>query len=472
MTLSGKRILALLLIMTMTITLLTACGSEKVKDTDSKKEVEVTQAPKESDTVKEEEEVVRDLGGMEIILANWWEADPPNPPSTQMEEDTLSYREAMMEKHNFKLKTVNIGSWGEYAEIVITSIMSGAPAADIFIMDPQFVPAPLQQGLLYPLNKLESINFADEKWNKQVLEMMKFGDDIFAMASGRKEPRLGVFWNKRLFEEAGLDPDLPYDLQASGEWTWDAMKKIAKKTTRDTDNDGIADTYGIASFSIDFFRGAVFSNNAKFIGKDDNGMFYNATGEANFIEAIQWARSFYDENLNMPQPDDSNWDWFIAAFKDGNVAMQPAEEFKTGMWSEMEDDWGFVIFPAGPQGNMMTIFSDNLAVMPATLSKDYAENVAFVYNLYTETTPGYEDQDWKAPYYTKYRDVRAVEETLPLFYKPEHGTFSYLRLIGNIDYGDITFGVEAGSSTPAEAIEKVMQEWSSYIDKANGLDTN
>ena len=78
-------------------------------------------------------------------------------------------------------------------------------------------------------------------------------------------------------------PNLPYDLQAKGEWTWEALEDLAKRCTRDLDNDGVPDVYGIASFSKDFFRGCVFSNDAKFIGYED-GKFYNATGEPNFLE--------------------------------------------------------------------------------------------------------------------------------------------------------------------------------------------
>lgn len=463
-----KQFLSLTLAVAMTVAMITGCSSKEETETNASKEV--TQAPEENETPPTPTEApVKDLGGMEITIGNWWAQDPPEPPKTQQEEDTLNYQEEIMKKHNFKIKAVRLSTWNEFQEIMITSTMSGDPAADVFVMASSFVAAPLSQGLLYPLNTLENFDFTQEKWNKQILEMMTIGENTYGMATGRMEPRIGVFWNKRLFEEAGIDPDMPYDLQAKGEWTWDAMKELAAKTTRDTNNDGTPDTYGLASFSTDFFKGAVFSNNAKFIGKDESGKFFNATGDANFLEAIQWGRSFYDEGFHMPRPENSNWDWFLPAFKEGKVAMQVAEQHKVGTFSDMEDDWGFVIFPKGPQGEMMTVFNENIVVMPTGFDKEKAENIAFAYNLYTETTPGYEDVDWRTGYYPVFRDVRAVEETLPLFYKPQHGSLDFITLVSGLKHGDIVYNVDSGASTPVEMIETVQQTWQSFIDKANGV---
>jgi len=451
----------------------TAC-SKKDEPVDTGSPAAPTTVPAAKEDGEEEEitptpteEPARDLKGINIVIGDWWTTDPNPEPKTKMEEDTLRYREEIMEKYNFTITRQNLGTFNEYQEIIVTSIMSGDPAADVFVLHAEHLAAPFQQGLLYPLDTLESFDFSKEKWNKYVMDMTTKDGHIYGMATGRMEPRLGVFWNKRLFEEAGIDPDLPYNLQASGEWTWEAFEDLARRNTRDLDNDGIPDVYGLASFSKDFFRGCVFSNNAKFIGYE-NGKFYNATGEENFLEALEWGYSLYEKGYHMPQPPDSNWDWFIEQFHDGKVAMQVAEQYKVSTWADMEDDWGFVIFPKGPKGEMMTVFMENVYAMPVTLDKEKAEDIAFAYNLYTETTPGYEDEDWKTYYYPLFRDARAVEETLPLFYEPGHGTISLLSMIPGLDYGAITYPLDAGARTPKECIEYVQTLWQSHIDAVNG----
>lgn len=468
-----RKLLGLMLAVAMMIAMLAACGGGG----DTKEDPEPTTAPTtapaevEATATPVPTEPPKDLGGKTITIGDWWTVDPNPEPTNQREEDTFAYRDEFMEQYNFTITRANLGGWMEYQEIVVSSIMSGNPAADVFVMDQKFVPAPLQQGLLYPLDTLGNFDFTAEKWNQVVKDMMTISGNSYGMATGRMEPRLGIFWNKRLFEEAGLDPDLPYDLQASGEWTWQALEDIARQCTRDTDNDGTADVYGISSFSKDFFRGCVFSNDAQFIGLGDDAKLYNATNEPNFLEALEWGWSLYEKGYHMPQPVGSNWDWFIATFQGGQVAMQCAEEYKVNTWKDMPDDWGFVIFPKGPKGEMMTVFTENIVVMPVTLSKEEAEDVAFAYNLYTEITPGYEDIDWKEAFYPFFRDTRAVEETLPLFYEPGHGTISYLSSIAGIDYGDVTYDLDAGALTPAESAEKVQQLWQSFIDVANGVDT-
>lgn len=472
-----KKLLSLALISIMLIFVLTACGGEtpdeSVEPTNTPTEVPVDDKEdgKEEVATPVPTEAPKDLQGTTIVIADWWTTDPNPEPTNKREEDTQLFREEFMDEYNFTITRQNIATWSEYQEVVVTSIMSGEAGADIFLMDQKFVAAPLQQGLLYPIDTLDNFDFSEEKWNPQVKEMMTMDGNTYGMATGRMEPRLGVFWNKRLFEEAGIDPDEPYNLQASGEWDWDALKDLARRCTRDIDNDGKPDVYGIASFSKDFFRGCVFSNDAKFIGYKD-GKFYNATNEPNFLEALEWGWSLYEEGYHHPLPDpQDDWQWFLPAFLEGKVAMQCAEQYKVNTYKDMEDDWGFVIFPKGPKGEMMTVFTENVVVMPVTLDKERAEDVAFAYNLYTEATPGYEDEDWQTQYYPLFRDARAVEETLPLFYEPEHGMISHLAMIAGIDYGDVTYDLDAGALSGSEAVEKVQAEWQAHIDAANGEDT-
>ncbi|NLO09231.1 MAG: extracellular solute-binding protein [Clostridiales bacterium] len=472
-----KKIFSLILISTMLIFALTAC-SNGGDDAGAPDPTKAPTAPAEDEADKEDEVPAtptptpepKDLKGTTIVIADWWTTDPNPEPKNQREEDTLRYREEFMDEYNFTITRENIGTFGDYTEIMVASIMAGDPAADIFTMHAEHVAAPLTQGLLYPLDTLENFDFTEEKWNPQIRDMLTMDGNVYGMATGRMEPRLGIFWNKRLFEEAGIDPDLPYELQAKDEWTWEALEDLAKRNTRDTDNDTIPDVYGIASFSKDWFRGCVFSNDAKFIGLKD-GKFYNATSEPNFLEALEWGYSIYEKGYYHPLPEDyaTRWDWFIEEFKSGSVAMQCAEQYKVNTWADMEDDWGFVIFPKGPKGEMMTAFTENSIVMPVTLDKDRAEDVAFAYNLYTEITPGYEDEDWKLQYYPLFRDIRAVEETLPLFYEAKHGMVSLLAMIPGIDYGNVTYDLDAGTLTAAESVEKVVAQWQVHIDKANGL---
>jgi len=258
-------------------------------------------------------------------------------------------------------------------------------------------------------------------------------------------------------------------LQKSGDWTWSKFEELCQKLTRDTNNDGKMDTYAMASFSIELFSGAVFSNNAEFIGKGDDGKYFNATKNPACLEGLQWAVSLIQKGYEMPTPQDANWDWFISAFHDAKTAMIVSEEYRVGTWKDMKDDFGFVLFPKGPKASdYRTYFSDNVAVIPSCFDAETADKIAFAYNLYTNPTPGYEDDDsWKDSYYSAFRDERAVDETLALMYKDGVGTVNYLSMIPNIGLGDIAWDVYALASTPAEKIEAISGTWQAAIDEAN-----
>lgn len=479
MTKMMKKLLSMLLILTLAIASLTGCGTKKdEKDTTTptvaptvtenegpKDDGSGTDATEPTETPTPEPD--RDLNELEIIIGNWWAPSSPAEPTTTYEEDLLAYREEIQAKYNFTIKEVNIGGWGEIQELYSTTVNAGDPVASIFVLDSSFVPALLNAGLFYPVSELEAFDFADEKWNSLVHEAMTFNGVTYGFATGY-EPRTGVFFNKRLFEEAGLDPETPYNLQASGKWTWDEFKKLCQQLTYDKDNDGVMDTYALASFSKDFFPACAISNGANLVGKDENGYFYNATGDPKFLEALQWGRSLYDEGYVMPKAEDAEWNYFVAAFHDGQVAMRVAEEYNKVSLADMEDDWGFVMFPSSTEGELTAIYRENVLVIPSSYDKQTAEDIAFAYNLYTEPLPGYEDEEsWKLASYSAYRDARAVDETLAIM-RSGKGAMLLSAYVYGLEIGDIVYGLDAGEKTPAEAIESAKQSWDALITDANG----
>lgn len=464
---SMRKCLTSVTVAAVCVSCVTGCGGTKSASIDAGTLEQADTPAVEASAEAEEPEM--DLGGMEIVIGDWWSSAEEAEPTTAKEEATREYREMIQEKYNFKIKQVGLGGWGDHQETFTVSTMASDPAAQIFIMDPSFVAQPMANGLFYDLSTLDNFDFSEEKWNKNVLKQMTKGDSVYGMTAGRTEPGQGVFWNKRLFKEAGLDPDLPYDLQASGEWTWEKFEELCKKLTVDKDNDGVNDTYAMANFSPEYFLSIALSNNAEFIGIDESGKYFNATTKPEFLEALQWGVSLIEKGYEMKQPEDSEWDWFISAFHDSKVAMQVAGEYKVGTWADMDDDFGFVLFPKGPKGtDYTTTATSNIAVIPACYDKETAEKIAFAYNLWTEPTPGYEeDDDWKSSYYTVFRDERAVDETLAKMYEPGVGRISYLPLVYGISSGDICYDVYALGSTPAEKIEQVSGTWESLINDAN-----
>ncbi len=413
-----KKLSTLLLMLILAVFVFTACKSAKETggdDTTSPtKAPEVTDEPDATPSPTPTPEPPRDLGGIDVVVGDWWSTGEVAEPQTTKEEDTLAYREELQANHKFTLTQTNLGAWAEYQEIFITSTMAGDPAADIFIMDQKFVPEPLKQGLFYPLSDLPSFDPSNEVWNASMIEYMNNGGKVYGFTEEQNGPGLGVFFNKRLFEEAGLDPDLLYNLQQNGEWTWTKLEELCTTLTQDKNSDGAIDVYAICCWQVEMVKAAVFSNGSDYIKlNNDTGRYENNQNATEFLDGVNLAVDFFNKGFIMPDPEGVAFTWFENAFKSGQAAMCVTEWYRNSAFQDMEDDWGFVFFPAGPKGEMRTMYTGNVRIMPVTLDAKRADDVIWAYSKWVGTVPGYEDaEDDYSYYYTVTRDTRSVEETL------------------------------------------------------------
>lgn len=213
------------------------------------------------------------------------------------------------------------------------------------------------------------------------------------------------------------------------------------------------------------------NNNATFISRGEDGKYVNAITTDEFKKAMNWGVDLIQKGYVMPKPEGAAWDWYKAAFRDGECAMQTAEVYEISAFSDMEDDWGFVMFPYNqdnPDATNKTTPNDNIVVMPSCFDDETAEKIAFAYDLYTEPTPNYTLEDtYKEKYYDQFRDDRAVNETLMMMQEDEHKQTSYLPMVSDIDYGDFCYGVYALAATPAKKIEELSSKWDSKIADVN-----
>ena len=462
-----KRLLILLL--AMIVLSVSACKNgekETIKTEDvSKQNQESKEEVKEATPTPEPP---RDLGGITIEFADWWSTGEETEPANQREEDQQAYRNEIQEKHNFTLKSKNLGTWGEYQEIFITSTISGSPAASIFAMDQKFCPEPLKQGLFYPVSDLPSFDFNDKRWNKSISDYMTQNEKVYGFSEEQNGPGLGIFFNKRLFEEVGLDPDLLYDLQKSGEWKWDKLEEVSRKLTQDKNGDSITDIYAICAWQVEVVKAAVFSNGSDYVRFNETTKRYENNQMADgFLDAVNLGVDFYNRGYIMPDPEGAEFTWFENAFKTGQAAMCVTEWYRNSAFQEMEDDWGFVFFPAGPKGEMRTMYTGNVRVMPAGLDAQLADDIAFAYSLWVATVPGYEDLENDYSYYASLvRDDRTINETLIPMIEGQ-GVRSLLYQVPGLSfkYGSNMEGGGLGAMSAIEIAETASAAYDGIIEE-------
>ena len=135
--------------------------------------------------------------------------------------------------------------------------------------------------------------------------------------------------------------------------------------------------------------------------------------------------------------------------------------------SDTDFDWGCVAFPKGPAegADYVTVISDNMTVIPNVYDADTVAKLCYIYDLYTNPTPGYDDEyAWIGNKYD-FTDERAVDETYAML--REAGVANSCLLLGSVN--DVL-----GSPLlwqmwrdPAEVIEESMPQWLALCDTFN-----
>ncbi len=409
-----------------------------------------------------------DLGGMVVEIRSWYETYY-DEPTNAYGEARLEFLEWAQETYNFTLQETVIGTY----DTVPADFSNYANSADdgknylFIIRNDSSVISAIQNGLVHDLSKFDCLDFTEEKWNKATQELYNFGGKQYAMYAADNEPRFGVYFNKRLLNEAGINPEELYELQEKGEWTFAKCEEIMAKVHRDLDSDGLIDVYGTVNNNANVYKEAVFSNGGQFIGKDENGKFTYTLEDEATMEGLNWAHDIIAK-YGYPQPDGANWDWFMAVFKNGDAAFCFDEAYMAGSnWANMEDEFGFLCFPKGPKAEDYTnVYSNNLVVIPSCYSEDKAWKLAFAYDIFTSAVPGYEDYDgWKSGYLSQFRDLESVELTLARMV--ENGVADFSSVVPGLEIGPDFLWNLGWWTTPAAETEKTRPVWQADIENAN-----
>ena len=416
---------------------------------------------------------IKAMGG--ITIGNWWEDYDVDKvvPKSDFEERQLDYRKRLLKDNDIVIRQKNVAGWGEMQQLAATSIMTGKPASHIFLLQPNWALSLYQQNLLYPVSDNKQVDLkktSPVNWNKTVNDTFTYKKKVYAFVDGYGNSLHAqvLYWNKRLFREAGLNPDLPYDLQKSGKWTWDEFLKICKTLTRDTNNDGKIDIYAMPrDLSTETLDAFVSSNGAQYVGRDPKtGKLFNATSKPEFIEAISFFMKLRDEKVLMDRPAGTEWNWFMPAFIDGKAAMLIYPQwFGHGDLQNMKDDWGMVLPPKGPRAKNYVVFTDeNVMTVPNTFNKDQVD--AIMWAVQAWVTPL--DNNWKASLYQYYRDRRAIDETWELVRNPALQVWRNHLNVPGLERGHIAWEIYFHDGEPAQLVEKVSGQWNALIEDANG----
>lgn len=449
---------------------------------DDAPEVVVPETPQVEQTTNEpapapeasEDAPSRDFGGLEIVVGTWWDDYDTDTfvPSGALEEAVLDMRRAAEQRYNFRVRELFIAPMIEIQELAAMSIMAGDPYAHVMAFQPMMWGPLHAQGMFAPLVG-PSIDFNDTSqtsWVHNVVDATRrngnpYGYGYISPVGG------GIYWNLRLFEEAGLDPELPFDLLMAGQWTWDAFMDILRTVNRDTTNDGVIDAVGFAALSEWTVDMAVASNNAPYVISDPaTGNLVNNTNSPEFLEALDFTRNILEEGLMVLPPDGSEWNWPILQFSEAQVAMTVGFDWMSWELQGMTDTIGFVPFPMGPNANNHTFIANmNLYSVPIT-HEDMVDDIMFIMNQWLANPPGFDDDyAWMSGAFIQFHHPRSVEDSLAHFNRNPALVFPPMhQFVPGLEMGPL-FGWEIWDleNDTTNLVEAAQLQINSILDEHN-----
>ncbi|MCQ2494825.1 MAG: extracellular solute-binding protein [Lachnospiraceae bacterium] len=417
-----------------------------------------------------------DLGGMEIIIRDWWSnPDSRYWPTNDYEEARMDYYEWLEETYNFKVVRTAISDWNTVPSDYVDYVTSGGDDCNyIFVLRKDAaVASAMQEGLMYDLSTLDCLDFSFSMYrvNNSFRSYSQHGC-IYSMATGYAEPGLGVYFNKSILIDAGIDPDSIYQMQIDGKWNWDSFEDLLRTAQMDIDGDGEIDIFGLATNPTIMTQAAVYANGGEFVGYS-NGRYTCEVESAATIEALEWVDSIYAKYKRQYY----GWDEYQSDFISGKAAFLVEYGY-----AGLENGWitnnsygstngniGFVAFPSGNKvngGEYYNYSEVNPVVIPACYDADRAWKIAFVWNLWSMDPPGY---DGCNPYWSSYREGifdQYINQTVDLMC---HGCtiVNHSVMIPNLDVSSQLGYYIDGGGNAREMAARAADEWQVYIDAVN-----
>ncbi len=418
-----------------------------------------------------------DFGGRTVSIYSWYDNIRSAEP-TDEEQALYDYQDWIETTYNVNVEWVVPYDWAGSIQYLTDFVTNKNSDLVIFTMPMDFIGPALKNNLLTPWNDL--VDTTNPKWNQGTVEFMTMNGNVLGLWNGASEPRECVFFNKQLLRDANIDPETIYDMQADGTWTFDALLDLCAKVQQDKDNDGVVDVWATTGSGDDLILGAIYGNGGTVYQMDENGKMTLGLTSENTIEALTFVQTirntYFRKAMTDADGNTENWDYYKTAFAQGEAVFRFGQTWEGYNGNEAMNaagfEWGCVAFPTGPKsepGAYISVVNDNITCIPNVYSAEDAKLLGFLWDVWTNPTPGYEDDDeaWIGNKYN-YTDDRAVDETYALMREPEHTARDPYILLGdkNTVLGPDLFW-QIDNMDAAALVESVKDVFQSRADDFN-----
>ena len=396
---SKKTVRLISAVLFLTMLLLTSCvqkGSNSSSSKPSSSTSSVSNKPAYSN------DTVTDLQGYEFTIASpFLQDDPTGKTLTDWERIFQQARTDVEKKFDCKITILNLMPDASAMQPVI---MSGGKYADIIDTTPLHMFPAAKLGYLKPLNEIDGINVKDARWVPGLTNLSTIQGKTYGVNFMRPpEVRYCLYFNKDLLKADGITDDI-YQLVKDGKWTFDKFREYLKATTRDTNNDGKIDTYGLF-FSDPTWAGIslIQANGGSLAKFDSKGRAVESYSDPKVINAL----NFYNELVNVDKVVDvPDYMRSEATWNNGTFSIQDATNNfisgKAAFWfgnqyirpSNPNMNYGMLPLPKGPDATDYVSPSQNQDVFAISTTNKDLDKVIPVFNALAKEVQGNDGESW------------------------------------------------------------------------------
>jgi multiple sugar transport system substrate-binding protein len=331
-----KRWWALVLAISLVVA---ACGTEESTDTTEGSSTETTAAVATETTAAPSVETTAGGSGDEVSLV--WRTRPDNQEEIDVYSTISEEIDADLENITLDYQPGSNEGAG-YQQTLLTELSAGT-APDVFWIPGTDVADFATKGVILDLKQYADADseFSVDDFYPGPMFHLTFNPDTETTGEAlwglpRDVSTFALYINNDLIAEAGA-PD-PRELEAAGEWTWDAFKEVV-------------DTVGALGGEIKGYgQSAWWGPYGAWMNAAGGGFFNTdrnacALDSAGSIEGLQFQRDLYATDAVIPYGEDPE-----PPFRAGTVGM-----FQNGRWATpgirtVDFDWDVVGLPTGPDG--------------------------------------------------------------------------------------------------------------------------
>ena len=248
-------------------------------------------------------------------------------------------------------------------EIIEIRMEGQSTDVDLISVDVPLVASYSVRGFLHPLNEYFTPEEMENTWVPASAQAGHSGDQF--MAAPQNTSTQLLYYNRQLFEEAGVEPppslvpgsdiDAEIDAVIDGRWTWEQLVEAAQALTIDTNGDGAPDTWGMVFDQVSRpyqILALPESLNQPSISPD-------GLQTEGYLNSENWIRAatFYRDLFNTWQVSPKGVDPAQTGelFRAGNAAMYVGGEWNVLQFAEVEGlDFGIAAHPYFADGRVAT----------------------------------------------------------------------------------------------------------------------